>query len=83
VPALDRAFALAEVNRVAVRVADDLDLDVSRPADVALDVDRGVAEGRARRLRAALDGGRQLALGLHHLHPDPASPARWLDHHWK
>ena len=30
VAALERAFALAELNDVAVRVAEDLDLDVSR-----------------------------------------------------
>lgn len=30
VAALERAFALAELNDVAVRVAEDLDFDVSR-----------------------------------------------------
>ena len=38
--ALDRAFALAQVHSVAVAVADDLDLDVARLANVALQVDR-------------------------------------------
>ena len=41
--ALDRALALAQVHRVAVAVADDLDLDVPRVADIALEVDRRVA----------------------------------------
>src|ERR1700704_6263913 len=72
-PALDRAFPLAKVNRVAMCVADDLDLDVARPANVALDVDGRVAKRRARRLRAALDRRRQLTLRLDHLHPDPAA----------
>src|SRR5207247_9437924 len=35
-PALDRALALAQVDGVAVLVADDLDLDVPRSANVAL-----------------------------------------------
>ncbi len=37
VAALDRALALVEVDDVAVGVADDLDLDVARPLDVALE----------------------------------------------
>src|SRR5258708_37926054 len=36
---LDGAFALAKVHRVAVAVADDLDLDVPRLADISLEVD--------------------------------------------
>jgi hypothetical protein len=37
--ALDRAVALAEVDVVAVRVGDHLDLDVARLLDVLLEVD--------------------------------------------
>ena len=44
VAALDRAVALAELDDVAVRVAEDLDLDVARVGEVALQVDRAVAE---------------------------------------
>jgi len=61
-PALDRAFALAQVDGVAVAVADDLDLDMPRLADVALDVDRRIAECRPGRLGAAFDSRRQLVL---------------------
>src|ERR1700674_2692874 len=80
VPALDRALALAQVHRIAVAVADDLDLDVARLADVPLQVNRRVAESRASRLRAALDRRDQILFRLDHLHPDSAPTARRLDH---
>ena len=44
VPPLDRALALEEMDDVAVRIGEDLDLDVSRALDPALDVQRAVAE---------------------------------------
>ena len=47
VAALDRAVALAERDDVAVRVGEDLDLDVARPLEIALAEDRVVAERRA------------------------------------
>ena len=48
-PPLDRALALEQVDDVAVVVGEDLDLDVARPLDQPLDVQRAVAE-RGRRL---------------------------------
>src|SRR6202162_6095088 len=48
VPALNRALALAQVHRIAMAVADDLDLDVARLSYVPLQVYRRVAERRAR-----------------------------------
>ena len=47
VAALDRAFALAEVDDVAVLVAEHLDLDVARIDDELLDEDAVVAERRS------------------------------------
>ena len=44
---LDRALALDERDHGAVVVAEQLDLDVARPHDAALEVDGGVAERRA------------------------------------
>jgi hypothetical protein len=44
-PPLDRAFALEQMNGVAMSVSKDLNLDVARPIDQALDVERAVAEG--------------------------------------
>src|SRR5262249_42791618 len=52
VAALDRALALAQVDDCAVRVAEHLDLDVSRALDVALHQQRVVPE-RAERLAAS------------------------------
>ena len=51
--ALDRALALAEMDDVAVLIAEDLELDVARRLDVLLDVDVADAE---RRFRLALRG---------------------------
>ena len=45
-PPLDRAFAFAEMNAVAVLVGQHLDLDVPRPLDITLDVNRAVLECR-------------------------------------
>ena len=46
VAALDRAFALAEMDDVAVLVAKHLDLDVARLLDIFLDEHAVVAEAR-------------------------------------
>src|SRR5579875_3756004 len=43
--ALHRAFALAEVNAVAVRVRKDLNFDVARPLDQLFQVDLAGAKG--------------------------------------
>ena len=45
VVALDRALALADVDRVPEAVGQDLDLDVPAAGQVALEVEPGVAEG--------------------------------------
>ncbi len=48
VAALDRAFALAQMNDIAVLVAEHLNFDVARIDDEFLDEDAIVAEGRLR-----------------------------------
>ena len=48
IAALDRAFALAEVNNVAVLVAQHLDFDMTRIDDELLDEDPVIAEARGR-----------------------------------
>ena len=53
VAALDRAVALAEVDDVAVRVGEDLDLDVARVGQVALEVDASASEKNFSPSRAA------------------------------
>ena len=51
--ALERAVALAEMDRVAVAVAEHLEFDVARIGEIFLHVDGGVAE-RGLRLAAGL-----------------------------
>jgi hypothetical protein len=78
-PPLDRAVALAEVDDVAVRVGEDLDLHVARVLEVALDVHRRIREVRlplaARRLERACRLGRL----AHDLHPLAAAAGSGLD----
>src|SRR5262249_17767206 len=57
VPALGRALALAQVDDVAVLVADDLDLDVTGALDELLDIKRAIAEGRLGFGRGGAEGG--------------------------
>ena len=55
VAALRRAVAVAQVHAVAVRVAEDLELDVPGPGEVALDVALGAPEVRLRLARGRLE----------------------------
>ncbi len=79
VAALDRAVALAQVDHVAVRVGEDLDLDVARVLDVSLHV-----HGRVREVLLPLAGGcveRALGVGrpADDLHALAAAAGRRLD----
>ena len=78
--ALQRALALTEVHDVAVRVGEDLDLDVARPLDPALHDHTVVAEGGQR---LTLRGGRRfgdLAGSTHHPHALATAAGHGLDH---
>ena len=81
VSTLDRALALAQVHDGAVMIAEDLELDVARRLEVALDVDVAVAEGR---LGLALGGAqrvRELAGRLDDAHAAAAAAGDGLDDH--
>ena len=78
-PALRRAFALEEVHDVAVRVGEDLDLDVPRPLDQPLDVERAVAERRLRLAPRCASASASSPRRAHRLHPDAAAARRRLD----
>src|SRR3546814_3391021 len=81
VTALQRAVALAEVDRATLAVGQKLHLDVARPAEVLLHVDFVVAEGGLRlRAREAV-GVFHLAGVVRHLHAAPAAAGRSLDQH--
>ena len=76
---LHRAIALAQVQAGAVRVAQDLHLDVAGALDVALVEQAAVAEGRRRLAPRRLHGGRQLGCLVHDAHPAPATAGARLD----
>src|SRR5206468_3358391 len=46
--ALQRAVALAQMNHAALAVAEDLDLDVPRPLEMAFEIDLAATEERSR-----------------------------------
>ena len=78
VPPLNGALALAEVNQVAVFVAEYLHLDVAGRIQITLQVDRGVAEGG---LGLPAGGGQralQVAELLHDAHPLATASGRRL-----
>src|SRR5262249_44620104 len=81
VAALDRAFALAEMNDVAVLVTEHLDFNMARINDEFLDEQPIVAEGGfGFRTRARKTLG-DLGLGTRDPHALAAAACRCLDHH--
>ena len=78
---LERAIALAEMDRLAVAVAEDLKLDMARIAEIFFHIDGRVAERRLG-LAACLAHQRfEAVLGCAHLHAAPAAARRRLDDH--
>ena len=78
--ALDGALAFAEVDHVAVAVADQLDLDVARALDQLLDVDFGAAEGALGLAGGIAQGGLEIASrGSTRRMPLPPPPADGLE----
>ena len=81
VAALHGAVALAQVNDVAVRVGQHLELDVPRLLQEFLHVDLVVAEGGARLGAGDADGVQERGLGVHDAHAAAAAAAGGLDDH--
>ena len=81
VAALQRAIALAEVDRVAFAVAEHLEFDVPRVGEIFFHVDGVVAEGGARFGRRLAHQAFELVLVGHDLHAAPAAARRRLDQH--
>jgi hypothetical protein len=74
--ALHRALALAEMDQVAVHVAEQLELDVTRARDVLLEIQRVVRErGLGLGLRDA-EARAQRLLVPRDAHPAPAAARR-------
>ena len=79
--ALERAVALAEMDRIALAVAEHLEFDVARVAEIFLHIDGGVAERRLGLVARLLHQRFELVLMLHDLHAAPAAARRRLDDH--
>ena len=79
VPPLDRAIALAEMDAIAVSIEQDLDLDVPRPLDEALEDEPVVAECGRRFAPGSRQLGRQPVEGADGAHALPAATGRRLD----
>ncbi|VTR67869.1 hypothetical protein DESC_640023 [Desulfosarcina cetonica] len=76
VTALDRAFALAQVNGVAMGIGHHLDFDMARGRDIAFDEDGVIAKGLEGFLLADLQGRCQVLGALHRAHALAASTGR-------
>ena len=80
-PPLHRAVALEQMHEMSVRVADDLHFDVPRAIDEPLDVQRAVAERRARprSARARIDSSSACGVA-DDAHALAAATGRGLEH---
>ncbi|MPL82810.1 hypothetical protein SDC9_28759 [bioreactor metagenome] len=81
VAALDRAFALVQIDAVAVLVAEHLDLDVARLGHELLDEDAVVAEARRGLVLRAFKAFAGFLLVPGDAHALAAAAGRSLDHH--
>ena len=79
VAALERAVALAQMDGVALAVAEHLDLDVARLLEVLLDIDRIVAEGGLGLGLGGLERVDEVVLRARHLHAASAAAGGGLD----
>src|SRR5579871_5129011 len=82
-PPLERTIALAQPDAVAVVVGEDLDLDVARTLDGALEVDRGVAKGGAGFAHRLAEGGLELRGIVDHAQALAATPGDSFERHRK
>ena len=78
-PPLERAVAVPAVDDVAVRVGEDLDLDVAGPVDELLEVDAGVLEGGLGLVAGRLEGDGEVGLVAADPHPLAAAAGGRLD----
>ena len=77
---LEGAVALAEVDDLAVLVAEDLKLDVVGVDDQFLDVDIGIAEGLLSLHAGAVEALHEASLVVGHAHAATAAAGDGLDH---
>src|SRR5258707_14292910 len=80
-PALDRAFALAEAEQITEAIADDLDFNVARILDQLFDVDFRAAKSASGLARCVPERGFEAGLTVHASHALAASSGRGFEHH--
>ena len=83
VPPLQRAIALAEMDRAAPAIAEHLDLDVARLLQVFFQIDGGIAERRFGLVGSGRERQHQVVGGLRDLHAASAAARGRLDQHRK
>ena len=83
VPPLHRAVALAEVDHLAVRVGEDLDLDVARAQQGTFDQQARIAERSLCFAGCGGERGIEGAVVEHQAHAAPAAAGAGLDHQRK
>ena len=81
VAALDRAVALEQMHRIAMRVAQHLHLDVAGAFDQFFEIDLVLAEGGLGLALALGHLARQIGLAADRAHAAPAAAPRGLEHH--
>src|SRR5438105_328627 len=77
--ALQRAVALAQMNYPALAVAENLDLDVPRPLEVAFEIDVAASEERRRLVLRDRQHASELVAIARHLHAAAAATGRGFD----
>src|SRR5262249_43496996 len=81
IAALDRAFALAEMDDIAVLVAEHLNFDMARLPDIFLDENAVVAKARLRLGFRRVEAFLHLFAAIGDAHALAAAAGRRLDHH--
>src|ERR1051326_7617845 len=79
--ALDGAFALAEIEAVAVGIRQHLDLDMARLFDELLDEDAVIGEARLRLAGRRAKSLARFGVAARQTHALAAAASRRLDHH--
>ena len=80
VAALDRTVALEEMHEIAMRIAEDLHLDMARAAHQLFEIDLILAEGVLGLALGAQHGVDELVLALDRSHAAPAAAPGGLEH---
>src|SRR5258707_15754094 len=81
--ALQRTIALEQMNQIAMRIAENLYLDVPSVFDEFFQQQRAITECLLRFSPRRFDGASDFAFRLHNAHPFAAAACRSLNQNWK